>query len=155
MHNGIGRRRERPQNDQEHRDRFCQSQSNAIRGGYRNGLGHDFGKDHHKNGHSDSGVNHALATKELNQYTGGKGGCANVDDIIANQQSADQFLAHFEQTIDALGFFITRPFERMHTGARGAGERGFPRRKYGREKQTKDDYGQSQPGIGLDAKMVH
>ena len=119
LHGGGRRRQHRHHETDQGRDR--ERHPVGVEDGV--GLGENFDEQHHDNGHDHGRVNHALLAEQSEEQAGGERGRGDVGKSIAEQDGADEALAHGEQIVHHPGVGVAALFERVHLGARGRGER--------------------------------
>ena len=109
------------------------------------GLRQHFGENHDHDRHDASGVEHADFAEPGGKDAGRERGSADIGDVVAEQQRADQPIAHREQAGDHAGLPVTLLRQPQHAGARGAGQRGLARREERRHQKAGNHDGKCKP----------
>ncbi len=102
------------------------------------GFRRNFGEDEDNNGEGDGGVEDAEVAVEADADDGAERGGGDVDEVVAEQDGANEAVGAFQQMMGAFGAFVAFirlvfefvAVERHHRGFRG--------REEGREGKTED-----------------
>ena len=115
---GIGHRRKHG-HDETQDGRDCERQALRIDDGVS--LRQHFREHDDKNGHHESGVNDPGFAEELEKEAGGERGRGDVDQVVAEQECADQLLPGEQEMVHDASALVAVLLKRMHAGARSRG----------------------------------
>jgi hypothetical protein len=104
----------------------------AIRIGDGPGFRQHLGEDHQRQCHGDGRIGDAALAEQGQEHAGRQRRTENVDEVVADQQRADQPVLAGQQRVDVFRARIARAFQRVHARPRCRGQRGLGARKEGR-----------------------
>ena len=107
----------------------------------RQRLGQHLAEDQHEQGHRQRGVDDAGLAEQVEEQAGGQRRGEDVDQVVAEQQGADQALALLDQPADDAGAAVAGFLQLQHARPRGGGERGLGA---GEESRQHDQKGNGQ-----------
>lgn len=95
------------------------------------GLGHDLGEDKHQDRHDQGRPEHGIAAQQVLEQLSGDHGGGDVDEIVAEQDRAEQAFAVADQAVHHGGAGMLVPFHLQHARPGCGGQRGLGAGKEG------------------------
>ena len=135
-HDRLDCERDRTEQACERPNRLGYDQREAIRTIDRNRLRHDLGKYDDDCSHQKRRIGDTRIAEPAQEQAGRNGRRGNIDEIVAEQNRANQALAHLHEAVDEGSAMVPAVFERRHPRARGGRQRRLTARKEKREKQA-------------------
>jgi hypothetical protein len=105
----------------------------------RVGLWQDLGENQHQDRHDDGGVSDPGLAEPADQQARGERRGHDVDQVVAQQDDADQAFLGGEETVHQLGTVVALLFQRVHPRPGGCGQRCLRAGEKGREQQQHQD----------------
>ena len=130
-----GEWREQPHQPAEHR-RGAAGHALGMRHG--DGLGQDFGQDHHHHGHRGGGIDDACLAVEAHEDGRGQARCGDVHEVVANKDGGEHPLRLVQQLLGLARAPVALLAEQPKPEAPRPRQRRFRTGEEGREQQQKE-----------------